>query len=551
MLPVIRMAKISEVFKRNSQNPGKFFLGFLALVSGVLVGTSYIPYPPWAIAFCYLPLWWAISLADKANKSLKFIFFLGWITQFTLTLLGFNWIYFTAREFGHLNVPLSLAAVVLFAALIHLYIPFSLVAATYLKRKFTLKPSAFVFTLALVHILLERAWPSIFEWNLGYMFLWIKSPIAQMADTIGFWGLSALIFVFQAALYYSISKFKSHRAKALTVMAVTVLITWALWLAGKQKHQEFSQANSQVNVTLVQANISNEEKLQSEKGYDYVPYVFESYFSTTEQELTRVNNQTDLIIWPETALPIALDKTYHHRENQQTVLNRVKTWNKNLVTGAYSQDTYKRDHMGNLIIRNSVFFLNAEGEVAAPYFKTDLLVFGEYMPLGKEVPFLYQLFPFVGVYERGPGPVRKAMPMASGDLMLGPQICYESLNPGFSRGLAHIGAEIFFNVTNDSWFGDWAEPYQHMIMTLARGLENRRPLIRATNTGISTVILANGDILEQSPVYQKWAHTFVVPYRKNPPLTFYSKYGYWDWTLWVLILLVILERGRRARHQKS
>ena len=255
-----------------------------------------------------------------------------------------------------------------------------------------------------------------------------------------------------------------------------------------------------------------------------------------------------MILWPETALPVALDKVYHHKPSQQSILNQVRVWQKTLVTGAYSQDTYKRDHMGNLIIRNSVFFLNPEGEVAAPYFKTDLLIFGEYMPFGQEAPFLYKLFPFVGVYERGPGPVRKAIPINGSELMLGPQICYESLNPGFSRGLAKIGTEIFFNVTNDSWFGDWAEPYQHMIMTLARGLENRRPLIRSTNTGISTIILANGDILEQSPIYKKWAHTYTVPYTKNPPLTFYSKYGYWDWALWVLILLFILERGRRARN---
>lgn len=550
MLPVLRMANISEVFKRNCKNPSIIFLSFLALLSGVLIGTSYIPYPPWAVAFCYLPLWWATELASE-GKSYKFIFFLGWISQFVLTLLGFNWIYFTASEFGNLNAVMSLAAVVLFAAFIHLYIPFSLVVATYFKRKFALKSSAFIFALALVHILFERVWPSIFEWNLGYTLLWIRSPLAQWADTIGFWGLSALIFIFQGILYYSISKYQTEKKKSLTVIIATVLIICGLWIIGKQKHETYSQTESQVKVTLVQANISNEEKLQAEKGYEYVPYVFNSYFTATEKELAHVQNDTDLIFWPETALPIALDKSYHDRGNQQAILNRVKSWNKSLVTGAYSQDLYKKDHLGNFIIRNSVFFLNAEGEAVAPYFKTDLLVFGEYMPFGKEIPFLYQLFPFVGVYERGPGPVRKAMPLPKGELMLGPQICYESLNPGFSRGLADIGAEIFFNVTNDSWFGDWAEPYQHMIMTLARGLENRRPLVRGTNTGISTVILANGDILEQSPIYQQWANTYTVTYKKDPALTFYSKYGYWDWALWVLILLCILERGRRARHQKS
>ena len=547
MLPVIRMTKINEVFKRNCQNPHIIFLGFLALISGLLIGTSYIPYPPWAIAFCYLPLWWAVLLASE-SKSLKFIFFLGWISQFVLTLLGFNWIYFTAREFGYLNVPVSLAALVLFASFIHIYIPLALVAATYLKRKFQLKTSAFIFTMALSHILFERVWPSIFEWNLGYTLLWIKSPLAQLSDVIGFWGLSALIFIFQAIMLYCLTARKTEPKRSRYVFSATFCALAGLYIIGVAKYKTASVTDSQVKVTIVQANISNEEKLQAEKGYDYQPFVFNSYFDATQAELAKINNETDLILWPETALPVALDKVYHHKPSQQSILNQVRVWQKTLVTGAYSQDTYKRDHMGNLIIRNSVFFLNPEGEVAAPYFKTDLLIFGEYMPFGQEAPFLYKLFPFVGVYERGPGPVRKAIPLNGNELMLGPQICYESLNPGFSRGLAKIGTEIFFNVTNDSWFGDWAEPYQHMIMTLARGLENRRPLIRSTNTGISTIILANGDILEQSPIYKKWAHTYTVPYTKNPPLTFYSKYGYWDWALWVLILLFILERGRRARN---
>lgn len=550
MVPVIRMTKFTEVFKRNCKNPHIIFLSFLALMSGLLIGTSYIPYPPWALAFCYLPLWWAVRLASE-HKNYKTIFFLGWISQFVLTLLGFNWIYFTAREFGYLNVPLSVAALVLFASFVHLYIPFSLVAATYLKRKFNLKSSSFIFTMALVHILFERIWPSIFEWNLGYTLLWIKSPLAQWADTVGFWGLSALIFIFQAALFYALTILKTKRNKALSVISAAVVVVGALWHFGNIKKLEHTKTDSQIKVTLVQANISNEEKLQAEKGYDYQPFVFNSYFEATDAELARVNNETDLIIWPETALPVALDQVYHYKQSQQSILNRVKGWQKTLVTGAYSQDTTKRDHLGNLIIRNSVFFLNSEGEAATPYFKTDLLVFGEYMPFGQEAPFLYKLFPFVGVYERGPGPTRKAISLADKNLMLGPQICYESLNPGFSRKLAHIGTEIFFNLTNDSWFGDWAEPYQHMIMTLARGLENRRPLIRSTNTGISTIILANGDILEQSPIYKKWANTYTLPYLKNPELTFYSKYGYWDWALWALILLLILERGHRARNKKS
>lgn len=547
------MTKNKEVFKWNFANQSIYFLGLLAFVSGVLVGTSYIPHPAWALSFCYIPLWWAILKAEAHGKSYKFIFILGWITQFTLTLIGFNWIYFTAREFGHLPVILSFATVVLFAAFVHLYIPFALVCATYLKRKFNVHQTGFIFTVAISHILFERFWPSIFEWNLGYMFLWMKWPLAQWADTIGFWGLSALIFIFQAIVLYCFLNLTKQKKKSLIVIAALVFCTTAFWITGLAKQKKYQNLDSNFNVSLIQANISNEEKLQSEKGYDFQPYVINSYFDETEKALIdSATNKPDLIIWPETALPIALDQTFHDRPNQKSVLDKLKFWQTNLVTGAYSQDLHKHDHLGSPLIRNSVFFLNQGGEITSPYFKTDLLVFGEYMPLGEELPFLYKLLPFVGVYERGPGPVRKEIPIKENEkLILGPQICYESLNPGFSRGLAKIGTQVFFNLTNDSWFGSWAEPYQHMTMTLARGLENRRPLIRATNTGISTVILASGEELERSPVYRKWSHTFNVNYQKNPELTFYTQYGYMDWVLWMFLLLLILWKGQNVSHKKS
>ena len=109
---------------------------------------------------------------------------------------------------------------------------------------------------------------------------------------------------------------------------------------------------------------------------------------------------------------------------------------------------------------------------------------------------------------------------------MGGQICYESLFPGFSRSLAALGAQFIVNVTNDSWYGSWQEPYQHLYMTLARGVEFRRPVLRVTNTGVSSVVLASGDILEQSPIHQPWAGLYEVPYLTTPPATFYQN---WFW----------------------
>jgi apolipoprotein N-acyltransferase len=109
---------------------------------------------------------------------------------------------------------------------------------------------------------------------------------------------------------------------------------------------------------------------------------------------------------------------------------------------------------------------------------------------------------------------------------MAPQICYEGLFAYFSRDLANLGAQVIVNVTNDSWYGAWQQPYQHFYMTLARGIEFRRPVLRVTNTGISSVVLASGDILQRSPIYQPWTDVYHVPYVKNPSPTFYQEWFY-------------------------
>ncbi len=116
-----------------------------------------------------------------------------------------------------------------------------------------------------------------------------------------------------------------------------------------------------------------------------------------------------------------------------------------------------------------------------------LLAFGEYIPGERLFPGLRDWLPPIGEFAPGPGPTTL---LKLDGYRMGPQICYESLFPQFVRSLSMLGAQFIVNATNDSWYGTWQEPYQHMYMTLARGVEFRRPVLRVTNTGISTVALA-------------------------------------------------------------
>ncbi len=77
-------------------------------------------------------------------------------------------------------------------------------------------------------------------------------------------------------------------------------------------------------------------------------------------------------------------------------------------------------------------------------------------------------------------------------------------------------------------------------MTLARAVEVRRPLVRSTNTGFSSAILASGEVLENSPINKSWAYTYEIPYKKNPGQSSYTKFGYLDWMVWLILLISLL-----------
>jgi apolipoprotein N-acyltransferase len=117
--------------------------------------------------------------------------------------------------------------------------------------------------------------------------------------------------------------------------------------------------------------------------------------------------------------------------------------------------------------------------------------------------------------------------------------------------LANQDAQLIVNLTNDSWYGTWQEPYQHLYMTLARAIEFRRPLIRATNTGISTVVLASGEVLEKSPMAREWTYIYDIPYRSRPGKTFYQICPWLLDGFLIITILLIVGKAFVGKSKKS
>jgi apolipoprotein N-acyltransferase len=507
------------------------------ILSGILVGTSYIPSLPWALIFAYVPLWIYIQ---KSELSWKQIFFAGWWTQFVLSLIGFPWIFTVSKEFGNLPTPVSILILLVFAAFVHLYIPVACLLSTWLKKKFRLSVLESLFLVALLQVLAEIYWPSMFAWNLGYPWLWIKSPIAQTADLWGFQGLSLLTHLINVVIAATALRiFTPTRATISICVTLVCLIT-----LGKYRQTLWQNPDSTLNVLQVQANIGNLEKAYAEKGAGYQQFIADQYFSYTREGLSKYP-QADLIVWPESAFPDYLSN--HTRGNKYSMqfFNFVQTVKKPFLIGAYSKDPPGKNKADEY---NSLFLFDLSAVNIGEYHKTDLLAYGEYTPFSDIFPFFATLSPAGTGFGRGSGPTVLSL----NSIKFGTQICYESLSPSFSQRLAQQGANVLVNLTNDSWFGQNLEPQQHMIMTLARSVETRLPIVRSTNTGITTAMLADGTQLQQSPIGQPWYNLFEIKYFSHPEQTFYTRFGAWLGPLVLLALgLIVLGGYLRARSNAS
>lgn len=503
----------------------------MAILSGILVGTSYIPFPPWATFFCWIPLW----IAWLNETSFRRVFLTGWLAQFVFTMIGFSWVSYTIHEFGHLPWPIAIFIHSLFGAFANLYVPLAGVVWLALSKRFQLHENARIAALPLLMSFGERTFPMIFDWHAGYTWLWAGFPAFHLADIFGFIGLSLFSLIFNALFFWAWRR--RQQSKPWAAVFATPLLIFALLNVWGHFHKfGVPTPDAKANFLIVQANIGNQEKLLAEQGWKFRDVVIDRFARLTEQGL-KLGPQIDFAVWPETAFPEIIEDANLSVNYPFKLRAYVSSWQTKLITGGYA---YKE---GTGQVTNSFFILNKEGRwLVPPYHKTILLAFGEYFPGASWFPWLPQKFPEIGNFGRGPGPTV----MDAEGFKIGAQICYEGLFDWFSIGLATKGAEIIVNLTNDSWYGKWQQPYEHGYMTLARAIETRLPLVRSTNTGISTVILADGQILEQSPLHEEWFHLYEIPYLRNPPRTHFVTWGHWLVpTLMGLSLLAIVFRGRQ------
>ena len=505
----------------------------LPILAGFFIGTSYIPFQPWALFFCLVPLF----LFWKNATSAKSAFAGGWITQFILNILGFSWIAHTAIEFGHFPVWAGVLVLVGFAAIAHLYYAVGGALGVWLCRRLQIDSRFAIPVFAATFAICDLEFAKIFPWHLGYPWLWAHFPGAQFADVIGFEGLNVFTIMINALIAMGIDQ--GWRNKGRWAIGSALAIVFTLNVLGLGRAERWRQTDAEVPILAVQGNIGNFDKLLVEKGQQFRIPVVNKYIDLSRRGLLE-HPDAALVLWPETAFPDVLDIPFQNEELASRIREFTRANHVGLLTGSYSYDQATKATF------NGFFSMNDTGFTPSPpYRKSILLVFGETFPFSEYLPYMDKLFPNQGSFGRGSGPFLIPVSYSGRTVIIGPQICYEGLYPWFTVSLANQGAELLVNVTNDSWFGRDFEPYQHLFMTLARAIEVRRPLIRATNTGITTAITASGDLMTFSPQEKEWTGLFKVPYKVNPPHTVFEQVErLWRWIL-ILSLMGLLVIGRR------
>jgi apolipoprotein N-acyltransferase len=191
---------------------------------------------------------------------------------------------------------------------------------------------------------------------------------------------------------------------------------------------------------------------------------------------------------------------------------------------------------------NTAFFVDAKGRVVSRYHKQVLLAFGEYLPFSRILSLLPAM-PFADGFTAGPGPVVFHLPRS---VRIAPLICYEDLMPELSRKfVSETRANILVNLTNDAWYGKSVGPWQHLRLAQSRAIETRRSLLRVTNTGVTSVVNAKGELVQSLPLFTAAVMRTDVEILDGE--TYYVRFGDWfAWGLTAIAIGVLLFHLKRA-----
>jgi apolipoprotein N-acyltransferase len=264
---------------------------------------------------------------------------------------------------------------------------------------------------------------------------------------------------------------------------------------------------AEVGVALLQGNIGQDQKWDAASR----ERIFAIYTALTREAAAEAD--VALIIGPEAATPFLFANEPHY---QARLLLLTKEVGRSLLFGSPTSSWEDNQN----VMYNSAFLIGPDATVLGRYDKIHLVPFGEYIPLRRLLFFLDKLVVGIGDFRSGKNYTVMMVPQGRFSVL----ICFEVIFPELVRHFVRNGAQFLVNITNDAWFGYSPASYQHLSMVVFRAVENRMPIVRAANTGISAVIDPTGRLAQQTDLFVRtWIKGQIIP--ATEPATFYTRYG--------------------------
>ncbi len=528
----------------------------VALALGAISATGFAPLHLWPLTLLAFAAW--IALVARSNRGWR-AFGTGWAFGIGHFVAGLSWIATAFTYQAAMPAWLGWIAVVLLSLFLAVYpalaawgawvvtkfvAPARAGAASDLGARPTAAPAfagatlSFILTFAALWVLTEwlRSWVFTgFAWNpLGV----IAVPyFAAPSRWIGTYGTSGLVFLIAATLILV-----GHRRR-LPAFALfsALLVAWGAATLGQLGSNVDAAVRTKgpaqrTPITVVQPNVGQQDKWEGSKA--------DANFAKLARLTAPKDDTPRLILWPEAAIPDYLEagypSVYYDRSPAEARGRLTNLMNPGdlMLLGALKLEL---DKTGEVVgARNAVMTVHADGSIGPRYDKAHLVPYGEYLPMRPLLSAigLSRLAP--GDIDFWPGPGPRTLNLGAFG-RAGLQICYEIIFSGQVVDRAHR-PDFIFNPSNDAWFGAWGPP-QHLAQARLRAIEEGLPVVRATPTGISAVIDADGRVVESLPMHQAGRIDTTLPPPHAP--TLFARYGNILPVGFALVLLALAIAFRR------
>ena len=460
----------------------------IAIVAGALSALAMAPIDAWPVLFFTFPVlvWMVDGASSERFGGVASAAIAGFWFGFGYFLAGLYWVGYAflvdAKQFGWL-LPIAVVGLPAFLAL-YTAAGLGLARALWTRGPTRLLSLAISLTVA---EWLRGHLVSGFPWNaIGYA-LTNPLPLAQMSAVIGIWGLTFVaVAVFASPAVLADEATDTPRPWRPLIASLVVLAGFAVYGAVRLS-QTPTQFVEGVRLRIMQPNLTQDEKFNYTAKADVMRRYLSLSDRSTGPQSTGVRDATHLI-WPESAFPFLLTR---EPDALAQIAELLPPGTVLITGGARAPESVPTDKLPRAY--NSIYVIDHDGSILSVYDKVHLVPFGEYLPFQSllERIGLMQLTKVPGGFIAGDRRRSYDVPRAPRFL---PLICYEIIFPDEAVPRGERPGWML-NLTNDGWFGISSGPYQHLQQARVRAIEQGLPLVRAANTGISTVIDPVGRVI--------------------------------------------------------